>query len=228
VPRQRQPVTIVNGGSEGGVTLVLDDPHLIVLEGMGHLFQAECNFRVSACCTDDVQTLEAMASERPSILIVDSQLPREGALGLLRVLKKRGLDTRSVLLANRLAEREIVEALRLGVHGVVLKDMHPRLLLQCVHRVSLGQRWIENVSFAVAMDQALRHESRAQELRRVLTPRELQVLTLVANGLPNRDIRAQLGITEGTVKIHLHNIYGKLGMKDRLQLALYARAEGPI
>jgi DNA-binding NarL/FixJ family response regulator len=205
--------------------VVLSDPHPIVLAGMRHLFQSERDVRVLACCTNDQQTLETVLDRRPAILMLDLHLPRRGGLAVLRDLATHGADTRVVLLANSVSNREVVEALRLGVRGVVLKDMDPQLFVHCVRRVSQGERWIENQSFAAMMDSVARYELRMHELRRRLTRREFEIVNLVSDGLLNPDIRARLDITEGTLKIHLHNIYGKLGVKDRMRLARYSRGE---
>jgi len=101
---------------------------------------------------------------------------------------------------------------------VVLKEMAPKLLLQCLRRVHEGGQWLEKESAARAMAKLVRRESRAREIARLLTVREIEVVRLVAQGHSNRDIAAALSIAEGTVKIHLHNIYEKLNVSRRTEL----------
>jgi DNA-binding NarL/FixJ family response regulator len=210
------------------VGLVLADGHPIVLQGMRHLFQAEADLDVLVCCTNDEETLEAVVRCEPIVLVLDLRLPRNGGLAVLRAVAQERIATRVVLLTASINESEMAEAIRLGVKGVVLKEMTPRLLVQCVRQVGRGATWFENGSVGAVVERMLRHETGMRELGRRLTPRELQVLRCVAGGLRNKEITARLDITEGTVKIHLHNIYEKLGMRDRLQLALRARDEGLV
>jgi two-component system, NarL family, nitrate/nitrite response regulator NarL len=108
--------------------------------------------------------------------------------------------------------------------GVVLKGMAPQLLVQCVRKVHAGEPWIERHSTNRVLHRLLRHEVGARELTGVLTPRELEIVRLVvARGLPNVTIAKELHISEGTVKIHPHNIYEKLHLDGRLALLLYAQ-----
>ena len=98
--------------------------------------------------------------------------------------------------------------------------MAPRLLVECVRKVHAGEKWLEKHSVARAMDRMVKRENEIQRLSRLLTPRELEIVRLAAEGLRNREIADRLTITEGTVKIHLHNIYEKLGVTGRPQLIL--------
>jgi two-component system nitrate/nitrite response regulator NarL len=208
------------------VDLVLADCHPIVLRGMQHLFDDEPDLDVVACCTNEEETLQAVLNHEPAVLVLDLHLPPSGGLALVRQLG--ALSTRVVLLAASISENEMLEALRLGVKGSVLKEMAPRLLVECIRQVHRGGTWYENASIASVVEGLTRRETRAHQLRQALTRREAQVLQLVAAGLHNAEITARLEIAEGTVKIHLHHIYEKLGIKDRLQLVLCARARGLV
>jgi DNA-binding NarL/FixJ family response regulator len=205
------------------ISLVLADAHPIVLRGMQHLFQGERDLKVLACCTDADETLAAVERHRPAILVLGFNLPDRGGLALLGHLSTRGIATRVVLLTGAVTNDEITEALRLGVRGVVMKEMPPDLLVKCIRQVNHGAMWIENTSALAVVTRMLRRESELQKLRSSLTRREFQLLQLVAIGLRNNDIAGRLNITEGTIKIHLHSIYKKLGVRDRLELVLLAR-----
>jgi DNA-binding NarL/FixJ family response regulator len=208
------------------LTLVLADQHPLVLQGMQHLFDAEPDLDVSACCTDEVEALAAVTACEPDILVLDPELPTRGGLPLLRDLAARRLRTQVVLLTNEVAPRELEEGLRLGVRGTVLRRMAPQMLVQCVRRVRRGEIAVEHSFMMETIGEMVRHRTGLSELKRALTSRELQVLALVGEGLRNKDIKTRLDIAEGTVKIHVHNIYEKLGVNDRLTLALRARDAG--
>ncbi len=141
-------------------------------------------------------------------------------------LQGEGLPTRIVLLTAELDEDDVLKAVRLGVRGVVLKEMAPQMLVDCVRKVAAGEQWIERRSLTRALDRMLRREAGLREVTSVLTPREIEIVRLVAEGLRNQAIGERLRISEGTVKVHLHNIYEKLGIDGRVALTHYAREKG--
>ena len=210
------------------IRLVLADAHPIVLRGMLHCLQAEADLEVMDCCTSDEQTIDAVARNNPAGLMLDLRLPRSGGLAVLRALSRRGHTASVALLTDTISENEMSEAVQLGVRGVVLKEMAPQFFVQCIRHVCRGGTWFEHEICGAVLERMSRRESGLRELRQRLTRRELQVLQLVAEGLRNIEITDRLKITEGTVKNHLHNIYGKLGTGDRLQLALRARDSGLV
>jgi DNA-binding NarL/FixJ family response regulator len=145
---------------------------------------------------------------------------------VLRELSELNLPTRTVLLTAHVEENRLVEAIRLGVWGIVLKEMAPRMLMECVRKVHAGEKWLEQQSVTRAIERMQKRESEIDRLTRLLTPRELEIVRLASEGLRNKEIGERLSITEGTVKIHLHNIYEKLGVTGRSQLILYATKHG--
>ena len=211
-------------GTDAKVSLILADARPIELR-LRDLFEAEPDLSVLACCGDDRETMEAVISRAPDVLVLDFELPRRGGMAVLDELVRRGVSTHVVLLASHITDDEVFEAVRIGAKGVVLREMTAPVLVQCIRHVSRGEMWLENRSFPAVVDRLVRSHNRMRTLREQLTPRELQILQLVGEGLRNRDINARLDITEGTVKIHIHNIYVKLGASNRLQLALLARDE---
>jgi two-component system, NarL family, nitrate/nitrite response regulator NarL len=125
-------------------------------------------------------------------------------------------------------EDDLLEAMRLGVGGVVLKEMAAPLLIQCFRKVAAGDQWLERGSITRAMDKMLRREAGTREVAQVLTSRKFEIVRLAAGGLRNKDIADQLAICEGTVKIHLHNSYEKLHVDNRIALLRYAQAKGLV
>jgi len=210
------------------ITLVLADDHPLVLDGLESLFRVERDLRVVARCGDGDAALRAVREHRPDILVLDLRMPRRDGLAVLEDLKKEGLQTRVVVLTAALDEDEVIEAIRLGVRGVVLKEMAPQLLVQCIRRVHAGGKWLERRSVIRALDKMVRRQEGEREVAAVLTAREIEVMRLVAKGLRNKEIAKNLSVTEGTVKIHLHNTYEKLNLDGRLALSLYAREKGLV
>jgi DNA-binding NarL/FixJ family response regulator len=133
---------------------------------------------------------------------------------------------RVILLTAEIDEHATFEAVRLGVNGIVLKDMPPHLLLECVRKVHAGEHWVEKRSVGRAMASMVQREAALREVSRVLTAREIEVVRMVARGLRSAGIASELHISEGTVKTHLHRIYEKLGVDGRVNLVLLAREKG--
>jgi DNA-binding NarL/FixJ family response regulator len=110
----------------------------------------------------------------------------------------------------------------------VLKEMAPQVLVQCVRKVHQGEKWLDHRSVVRALEKVARREAGVARLSTMVTPRELQIVKMIAGGLRNKEIAGRLAISEGTVKIHLHNIYEKLGVDGRLELLLHARQHGLV
>jgi two-component system nitrate/nitrite response regulator NarL len=117
------------------IRLVLADDHPLILDGLENLFHLEKDFQVVARCTDGLETLQAVRRHRPDVLILDIRMPGKDGLEIVRELRKEKLPARVVLLTAALEEEEFLEAVRLGVQGLVLKEMAPKLLVQCIRRV---------------------------------------------------------------------------------------------
>ena len=207
------------------IRVVLADDHPIVLDGLENLFRLEPDFEVVARCVTGAETLAAVRVHSPDVLILDVYMPGNEGLAVLRELHREKSPTRVVLLAAVLEEEEVVEALRLGVRGMVLKELAPQMVIQCVRKVHAGEQWVEKHALGRAVDILLQREAGEREAAGVLTPREIEMVGMVARGLRNKEMSEQLAISEGTVKIHLHHIYRKLNVENRVELLLYAQAK---
>ena len=205
------------------IRVVLADDHVIVLDGLEQLFRLEPEFEVVARSTTAEAALKAVQEHRPDILVLDLVMPGHDGMWVLRELSELNLPTRTVLLTAHVEENRLVEAIRLGVWGVVLKEMAPSLLVQCIRKVASGGVWLEKEAVGRVVGKLFQGEGRP---RVTLTPRELEIARMVAEGLGNRAVAERLFISEGTVKTHLHTIYEKLGVKGRMYLAAYARENG--
>lgn len=205
------------------IRLVIADDHPIVLDGLEALFRSEPEISVVGRCVNAEETLRTVAEAAPDVLILDLKMPPPGGLGVLEELKRRRLAVRVVVLTAAISEDEVLEALRLDARGIILKEMAPRLLVECVRQVAAGGRWMERFSVTSALETVLRRQSAGSRAREILTDRERDVVRMVAHGLRNKEIAKELFITEGTVKVHLHSIYEKLNVDGRTALAIYAR-----
>lgn len=210
------------------IRLVLADDHPIFLQGLRQLLDAAGGFQVVACNDNCKDALRAVEKHLPDIVIVDLRMPQLSGLELLAEIRHREIDVRVVILTAEITEQELLEAVRLKVNGIVLKEMAPRLLLQCLRKVHAGGQWLENRSMQGALETVLRREAGRREAEQELTPREIVLVCMVAEGLRNKEIGARLGISEGTVKTHLRNIYRKLARETRVALRCYAEERGLI
>ena len=206
------------------IRLILADDHPLVLDGLRHLFEQEPDMRVVARCGDGEAALRAVREHRPDILVLDLNMPRLGGMEVLRRLAREGLGVRAVLLTADIGEDELLEAVRLGVRGIVLKEMAPDLLVRCVRTVHGGGQWLEQHATGRALERLLAREASRTQLKD-LTLREIELVRFANEGLRNKEIAARLGISEGTVKIHLHRVYEKLGVTSRVELANYVQRE---
>lgn len=209
------------------IRVILADDHAILLRGLRRLFEGEADFTVVDCCRDGDQALQAVRAQPADVLVLDVRMPRRNGLDVLRALSKDPSPCRTVLLVAVISEEEALEALNLGACGIVLKESEPDALFDCIRRVHNGERQVggETLKRAAALA-AARDNTRGGG--RVLTPRETEIVRMVAQGLRNRVIGERLSISEGTVKIHLHNIYEKVKVTGRLELVLWAQERGLV
>ncbi len=208
------------------IRIVIADDHPVVRRGLSQFFADEEEMEIVAECADGNSALEETLRLEPDVLIVDLRMPVVSGLDVLRRLKEKARPVPAVLLAGNISDEEVMEAMRLGVKGVVLKEMAPALLVQCVRKVAAGGMWLEKEAVGRAMKKMLQSEQAREKAREVLTPREIDIVRMVARGLANREVGEKLFISEGTVKTHLHTIYEKLGLRGRVQLANYAQENG--
>ncbi|OLB61027.1 MAG: hypothetical protein AUI11_11430 [Acidobacteria bacterium 13_2_20CM_2_66_4] len=210
------------------IRVVLVDDHPIVLQGLQHLFERQADFEVVSCCEDAATAIEAVRAQHPDVLVLDLRMPGANGLDVLRTMFNERIPCRTVLLTAAITEEQVLEAVKLGAAGLVLKESPPDTLVSCVRRVHQGEQWIDQDTVSRAFRAVLDREAAAREASLTLTPREIEIVRMVAQGLRNKAIAERLSISEGTVKVHLHNIYEKFGVDGRLELVLCAQQKGLI
>jgi two-component system, NarL family, nitrate/nitrite response regulator NarL len=209
----------------GAITVVIADDHPIFRDGLRRLLGAEPGFEVIGEAGDGRDAVEKAAKLRPDVLLLDLAMPNGNGLQALQDLLELRLPVRPVLLTAAIDSADTVRALRLGARGVILKESATQLLFKCLHSVMNGEYWVGHERVQDIVEQLRRSES---DSNRELTPagrltkRELQIVAAIVEGSSNKDIGQQFGLSQQTVKNHLSHIFDKLGVSNRLELALYA------
>jgi two-component system nitrate/nitrite response regulator NarL len=210
------------------VRILIADDHPIFRDGLRRLLEAESDLKVIGEACDGAEAVKLARQLKPDILLLDLAMPRQPGLEALREMSSGSPSSpvRVILLTAAAEKKQIVEALQLGARGVVLKDSATQLLLKSIHTVMAGEYWVgrESVSNLVQYLRTLVQSSGEESRQRKfgLTPRELEIVSAVVAGYANKEIAEHFKISEDTVKHHLSNIFDKLGVSTRLELALFA------
>jgi DNA-binding NarL/FixJ family response regulator len=224
-PSEAPPVT-------SRIRIVVADDHPIFRDGLCKLLALEDDFQVVAQAQDGRQVLEVLQQHEPDILLLDLKMPGlDGLATLQRIQAARG-KTRVIVLTASDDKNEFVQAMKLGTSGIVLKQTATDMLIKSIRKVHAGEIWLDSHTTAAVIRQFVANEdvpqmpsapavSRERE-RSPLSQREREIVALVAQGFKNKEMAEKMFISEQTVKNHLHNIFDKLGVSDRLELALYA------
>lgn len=205
------------------IRILIADDHPIVLDALVQLFALERDIEVVARCTDGDEALALVTRLTPDVAVLDIRMGKRDGMSVLREIVGRSLPTRVVLLTAQMSDDEVLEAVSLGVGSIVLKETASRRIVQAVRTVAAGEHLMDEHVVRRALDRMLRREAGVAAARRVLTAREIEIVRMVATGMRNKAIADALNIAEGTVKIHLHSIYEKLGVTGRVELTLYAQ-----
>lgn len=209
------------------VRVLIADDHAIFRDGLRRLLEADPGLTVVGEAADGIEALKLAVKLKPDILLLDLAMPRQTGLDTLRELADTSPNLRVILLTAAIEKAQIVQALQLGARGVVMKESATQLLLKCIRTVMNGEFWVgrESVSDLVQFLREGTRGGRQKEPGRKnfgLTPRELEVVAAIVGGYTNRDVAQKFSISEDTVKHHLTNIFDKLGVSNRLELALFA------
>ena len=227
------------GGTPSGVgipanskiRIVVADDHPIFRDGLCKLLGLEEDFEVVAQAQDGRQVLDVLQQYEPDILLLDLKMPGLDGLTTLQRLQAVKNKTRVIVLTASDDKNEFVQAMKLGTSGIVLKQTATELLIKSIRKVHAGEIWLDSHTTAAVIRQFVAADDtppppppqapRDRE-RSPLSQREREIVALVAQGFKNKEMAEKMFISEQTVKNHLHNIFDKLGVSDRLELALYA------
>jgi DNA-binding NarL/FixJ family response regulator len=207
------------------IRILIADEQRILRDGLRKLLEAEPDFVVAGEASSGTEALEITRRLQPDMLLLDLVMPGVRYEEVLRSLSASAVPTRALLLTASIEPKEIVTALQLGARGVVMKDSASELLMKAIRKVMDGQYWIGRESVSTLVDM-VRGQAIAKTDRRFgLTPRELEVIATVTAGFTNKEVAQRFSISEETVKHHLTKIYSKLGVSNRLELALFALSQ---
>ena len=207
------------------VRVVIADDHAIFRDGLRTLIAAESDLEVVGEARDGEEALRLVVDVKPDILLLDLSMPRMPGLEVLRRLRPAARDTKVLILAAEADIDQVTTALRLGARGIVLKDTAAALLFKSIRRVMEGHYWVRREIVCDLVEALAATENPGKNLYG-LTPRELEVTGLVADGNTNKDIARACGISEDTVKRHLTSAFDKTGVSNRLELTLFAGHHG--
>jgi len=211
--------------AQAPIRIVIADDHPLVREGLRRILELQEGFTVVGEAADGLEAVRQTKALRPDVLLLDLAMPRMNGLEVLRELGEMVAEVKTVLLTATIEREETVRALRLGARGVVLKDSATQMLYKCIRAVMNGEFWVGHERIDDLL-QTLREMERAPSREASpasrLTRRQLQVIAAVVDGAANKGIGKTFGLSEQTVKNHLSNIFDKLGVSSRLELALYA------
>lgn len=199
------------------IRIIIADDHAIFRDGLRRLLASEKDFAVVGEAADGDQAISLARQLKPDILLLDLAMPRKPGMEALRELAEINLPIHVILLTAAIHPFEVTCALQLGARGVVLKASPPELLLKSIRAVAEGQHWVAS---EVLSDWA--RIAKEPTGAAALTSREIEIVSAIRSGSSNREIAQKLSISEETVKRHLSNIFGKLGVSSRLELALLA------
>jgi len=211
---------------DGNIKIMIADNHAMQRDAIKRLLAREKSFQIVGEASDAREILARLPKAAPDVLLLDWHIGRESGLEVMRSLNGAVRDLRILLMTSSITSAEMLEALRLGANGMITKCAASQLLFKGIRSVMAGQYWIdrESVSCLVkALNDPPSGESVSDASNSFgLTERELQILSVIVDGYTNKEMAKKLSISEQTVKHHLTRIFGKAGVSNRLELALFA------
>lgn len=214
------------------IRILIADDHPIVRDALKKLLSVESDFEIVGEAGDGRQALDMVHELEPDVLLLDLRMPLVDGLATLEALQNDSSRTRVIVLTASDDKTDFVKAMRLGSRGILLKQAPPDLITRSIRKVHAGEIWLDSDTTSAVMEMfssgqsatslpAMKQQAKGRE-RSPLSARETEIVQLVAQGYKNKEMAEKMFISEQTVKNHLHNIFDKLGVSDRLELALYA------
>ena len=209
------------------VTVLLADDHPIVRQGLRHLFEAESNIRAVGEASNGLEAVQLVEKFKPDVLIVDIVMPELNGLEVLKQVRERSPQTRCIVLSMQSADVYVVEALKAGALGYVLKETGPSELINAVHQVIQGQRYLSPRISERLIDMLIESSPKSTaDPYQTLTNREREILQMAAEGLSSAEIARRLSISPRTAELHRGRMMNKLGLKNQTDLIRYAFKRG--
>jgi len=207
------------------IPIVIADDHAVLRESLTALLQSQADFDVVGAAATGEEALRLVQQYSPQVLVLDLAMPESDGFDVLRTLERAGSRVASVVLTGSDNQNDYVQVVRLGARGLVLKADSPEKLFAAIRAVSEGELAFSDEIARCVLEAMVSNQPVVPSSMQRLSERERQISYMVARGMRNRDIAADLSISENTVKRHLQSIFSKTGSRDRLELAVLALAE---
>ena len=211
------------------ISVLIADDHALFCEGLKMLLAQKDDIRVVGEAKDGLETLKMVEALHPDIVLLDILMPEAGGLEILPKIRGSSPKTRILILTGFFEEELITEAMQNGAKGYLLKTATQTDLVKAIRTTHSGELWAERKVLTLLLENLFQKVSDLHaplsELRENLTEREQEIVEWVIQGMTNKEIAAQLGISDKTVKTHLSNIFSKLKVSRRLELLLYRIAD---
>jgi len=207
------------------IRLLIADDHPIVRKGLRALLEDQPDIQVVGEAADGNEAVEQAREFRPDVILLDLMMPGKDGLSAIGEIKREQPDARILVLTSYFEDDQVFPAIKAGALGYLLKDSSPQELLRAIRDIARGQSAL-HPAIALKVIRELNHPADLPATTDPLTARELEVLTLLGQGMSNAEIAARLTISERTVGTHISNILSKLHLASRTQAALYALKQG--
>lgn len=211
---------------EKPIRVLIADDHPVVRRGLTSLINIRTEMELVGEAVDGVEAVDKARLLKPDVILLDLMMPRKGGLEAIGEIKQENPDARILILTSFADDDKVFPAIKAGALGYLLKDSPPEMLLQAIHDVHRGESSLHPTIARKLIRELNQPPPNLPPTEAPLTRREMEVLRLVARGLSNQEIATELVISEGTVRIHVSNILGKLHLANRTQATLYALQEG--
>ena len=209
------------------VTVLLADDHPIVRQGLRHLLEAEPNIRMVGEASNGLEAVQLVEKFKPDVLIVDIVMPELNGLEVLKQVRERSPHTCCIVLSMQSADVYVVEALKAGASGYVLKETGPSELINAVHQVIQGERYLSPRISERLIDMLIESSQKSTvDPYQTLTNREREILQMAAEGWSSAEIARRLSISPRTAELHRGRMMNKLGLKNQTELIRYAFKRG--
>lgn len=207
--------------TEEAATILLIDDHPMLRNGVKQLISMDPRLQVIAEASNGEQGVELAELHDPDLILLDLNMPGMNGLATLDRLRQTALSGRVVVFSVSNHEDDVVSALKRGADGYLLKDMKPEELLKALHQAAAGQMVLSEALTPVLAASLRENRPAVERDIQQLTPRERDILKLIAQGLPNKLIARKLTITESTVKVHVKHLLKKMKLKSRVEAAVW-------
>ena len=207
------------------IRVLIADDHAVVRQGLCTMLAPKSEFELIGEAANGTQLVDQCRRLKPDLIILDLIMPELGGVEAIKQIRSLKIQSKILVLTSFSEKSNVIAALKAGANGYVLKESSPEELLHAIQATMQGEMWIHPNLALEALEQLI-HPGGDSTVENELTKKELEVIGLITRGKTNSEIAEDLCVTESTVRFHLTNIFSKLGLKNRTQVALYALREG--